>query len=420
VARIVLSTVGVRGDLNPFLALGCGLRSRGHDVVFAVEAAFRDAVRNEGFDAKPLAGDVLASLSPNIEAIVGGRTFVAAVRPIIRDWLTVEIPAKVADLESASASADLLVARAGLLAAPIAAERTGVPWVSIMMTAMTVPSDHAEPGLLPFSAGRMGRRAGWAAMELFARRLADGPVNDARRDLGLPPARNVMSGGGQSHLLTAIAVSPAVAPPRPDWPPHLRTTGYCFWDVPTGWQEPAELTSFLEGDGPVVAVSFGSVAPFVGQALDHLYRAAVAGVRARGARALVIGAVMPPSEGVFSIAYAPFSQVYPRCAAAIHHGGVYTVGEALRAGIPSLAVPWGIDQFFTAAELVRTGAGRTIHHRRFDWRRAQRDVGALLTDASLHSRARAMATRVGAENGVDSLCDELEHVLEMSNRVSAN
>ena len=410
-ARIVLTTLGIRGDLNPFLGLGRGLRSRGHDVAFAVEPTFRDAVRDEGFETRPLTGNVLAALSPHVEEIVGGRTPVAAARPIIRDWLAADIPSKVRDIEAACAGADLLVARAGHLAAPIAAELLRLPWVQVTMTALTVPSASADPGLLPARAPRL-RRAGWAAMELFARRLADRPVNRARHDLGLAPARNVMSRGGHSPFLTAIAVSPAVSKPQPDWPDYVRTTGYCFWDVPAGWREPGELTAFLALPGPVVAVSFGSMAPYVGDALDRLYAAAVAGISAAGARALVVGAAVPPAPGVLSIPYAPFSQVYPRCAAVIHHGGPYTVGEALRAGVPALAVPWGLDQFFTAGELERTGAGLVVHHRRFTARSAQRHVDALLADGSIRREAETMAGRLRREDGVGRLCAEVEQVLD--------
>jgi UDP:flavonoid glycosyltransferase YjiC (YdhE family) len=371
---------------------------------------FRDAVRLEGFEARPLAGNVGAALSPHIGSIVGGRTAMAASRPIIRDWLAIDILAKVKDLESACTGADLLVARAGHLAAPIVAERLGLPWVQVAMTAMTFPSAHADPALLPLPIPGL-RRAGWAAMELFARRLADPPVNEARRVLGLPAARDTMSRGGQSRELTAIAVSPAFSPPRPDWPVYVRTTGYLFWDVPAGWQEPPELTRFLDAAGPVVAISFGSMAPYVGDALAPLFAAAVAGVRAAGARALVIGAAVQPVDGVLALTYAPFSQVYPRCAAAIHHCGAYTTGEALRAGLPALAVPWGIDQFFTAAELMRTGAGRVAGRRRFTATLARREVEALLADTEVRGRARDMATRLAKEDGVGRLCAEVELVL---------
>jgi UDP:flavonoid glycosyltransferase YjiC (YdhE family) len=422
VARIVISTIGVRGDLNPFIAIGKGLQARGHDVAFALEPALQTAVADEGFPFEQLTGDVLHALSPHLSTIVGGLTPIGSVRTIARNWLTVELAAKVKDLEAACAGADLLIARAAHLAAPIAAERLGIPWVQVTMTALTIPSAHADPGLIPLRAGRAPRpanRAAWAAIEFVTRRLADGRVNDLRRELGLPPTRNAMGRGGHSRHLTAVAISPLVSRHQPDWPTYVTTTGYCFWDVPSAWHSPKQLTTFLAGPDPVVAVSFGSIAPFAGGVLSPLYETAVGAVLACGARALVVGAdretsTLASDGRVLGIPFAPFSQVYPRCAAAIHHGGPYTAGEALRAGIPSLAVPWGIDQFFTAAQLQRTGAGWARHHRRFSDVVARRDVEALFMDGRLRRCAKTMAARIAVEDGVGTLCDAVESVLQRS------
>jgi rhamnosyltransferase subunit B len=426
VARIIISTIGVRGDLNPFIAIGKGLQARGHDVAFALEPALQAGIAGEGLRFEHLTGDVLHALSPHLSSIVGGRTPIGSVRTIARNWLTLELAAKVKDLEAACAGADLLIARAAHLAAPMAAERLGIPWVQVTMTALTIPSAHADPGLIPLPARRAPRlanRAGWAAVEFVTRRLADGPVNDVRRDLGLPPTRNAMGRGGHSRHLTAVAISPLVSQHHADWPTYVTTTGYCFWDVPSRWRSPNQLTSFLARPDPVVAISFGSIAPFAGGVLSPLYETAVDAVLACGARALVVGADRETSSltsgsRVLAIPFAPFSQVYPHCAAVIHHGGPYTVGEALRAGIPSLAVPWGIDQFFTAAQLERTGAGRARHHRRFSAAAARRDVEALLMEGPLRRSAKTVAARIAAEDGVGTLCDAVESVLQRSGQPS--
>src|SRR3984893_16372621 len=91
VARIVISTIGVRGDLNPFIAIGKGLQARGHDLVFALEPALHAAVADEGFPFEQLTGDVLHALSPHLGTIVGGLTPIGSVRALARDWLTVEL-----------------------------------------------------------------------------------------------------------------------------------------------------------------------------------------------------------------------------------------------------------------------------------------------------------------------------------------
>src|SRR3984893_7082707 len=108
VARIFISTIGVRGDLNPFIAIGKGLQARGHDLAFALEPALQAAVADEGFPFEQLTGDLLHALSPHLGTIVGGLTPIGSVRAIARNWLTVELAGKVKDLEAAGARRHLL------------------------------------------------------------------------------------------------------------------------------------------------------------------------------------------------------------------------------------------------------------------------------------------------------------------------
>lgn len=139
-------------------------------------------------------------------------------------------------------------------------------------------------------------------------------------------------------------------------------------------------------------------------------------MRRIGCRALVVGAdssilSRPLPDGVLPVSFAPFSQVFPRCAAVIHHAGIGTVGQTLRAGLPALVAPWGVDQFFHADRLVRAGVGRWLSRRAYTVERVTRVLDELLTDRRYRDRARAMAAAIAAEDGVGALCDALETVL---------
>src|SRR6185437_13164467 len=86
-ARIVISTVGSAGDLNPFLALGLGLRERGHDVLFAVEERMSHAIRVAGFPVHPLAGDGQEIFEKYSPEFINKLTPIPSLRVVIERYL---------------------------------------------------------------------------------------------------------------------------------------------------------------------------------------------------------------------------------------------------------------------------------------------------------------------------------------------
>ena len=116
-------------------------------------------------------------------------------------------------------------------------------------------------------------------------------------------------------------------------------------------------------------------------------------------------------EDVLHIPFAPFSQVFPACAAVIHHGGIGTIAQCLRAGVPSLAVPGGMDQPFNAAQVVRRKAGLWIPRKRYTLKRAEQALKALLFTPTYQEQARKIQARIMQEDGVAALCDAVEQIL---------
>jgi UDP:flavonoid glycosyltransferase YjiC (YdhE family) len=422
-ARIVLTTLGSAGDLNPFLALGLGLRARGHAVAFAVEDAFRPALAAAGFPIHRLSGDSVAMLAPYAEAMFGGVTPVASLRILLDHYLIPTLPAKIAELRAACEGADLLVAAAAQLAAGTVADLTGIRWATVALTPVTLPSSRIEsqpaPVPLPAALQRASNRLSWTLGSLILRRMADAPVNRVRAGFGLLPRRDVFWLGNASPQLTCLACSPAFQPPEPDWPPFVRVTGFCFWDTPAEWAPAPELAAFLERPGPIVAVTAGSIAPSVAASFAPFYRASVAAIRRAGARALLVGAAPDEldtgaDDDALALPFAPYSHIFPRCAVVIHHGGIGTAAQCLRYGVPSLVVPWGVDQFYTGGRLTRLRAGLTLARRRYTPDRAADALARLIHDPAFARAARAIRQQIAREDGVHALCDALEGLLSAS------
>ena len=109
--------------------------------------------------------------------------------------------------------------------------------------------------------------------------------------------------------------------------------------------------------------------------------------------------------------FAPFSEVFPACAAVIHHGGIGTIAQCLRAGIPSLVVPGGLDQPFNAAQVVKLQAGLWIPRKRYTTKRSEQALNRLLSMSVYKERMREIRAQILQEDGVTTCCTAVEQVL---------
>lgn len=415
-ALFVLTTHGSSGDLNPFLALASGLQTRGHQVRFALSPPLARLARDAGFPVQHLAADAPFTAP---EAVYNGGSAVNSLKAAIQQGILPTLRQKVEDLRAACAGADALVAASLQLPASLVADLTGLPWASVAVAPLAIPSAAFPPSPLPWAPPPLRpvmNRIAWRIGAQLLDPIADPAVNALRDSYGLAPRRHLLLTGNLSSTLVAVAVSPAFLPQPADWPPHARTTGFCFDDGTVHWHEPPELTAFLATTEPVIAVSSGSQSADLGATFADFYRTSRAAIARIGARALILGASPgtlgdPPPPHAFVLPYAPFSRVYPRCAAVIHHGGIGTVAHALRAGVPMLVAPWGFDQFFNADRVVQLGAGRRLDRRAYDKERVTAELVALLGNASYRTTAQALAAQLAQEDGVGTLCDALEALL---------
>jgi rhamnosyltransferase subunit B len=419
-ARIVVTTFGSTGDLNPFIALGIALRSRGHDVIFAVEANFQKQLSLLGFPVRLLTGDQEKALAPFRHQIFNNEKPLTSLKLLMDHYILPTLPEKVVELREMCQQADLLISVAPQFAASIVAELLHIPLVSVILTPSTLPSARVAaqplPIPLPASLQRLSNRFSWFVGGLFLRQIVDKPINNVRRAFHVPSRSNLLWTGNLSQRLTALAVSSAFLPRPADWPEYIKMVGFCFWDQPVDWQVPEMLKTFFHGDKPVVAVTAGSVAPEERALFLSYYVTSIESVLACDARALVINApeniaFAEQRDEVLHLPFAPFSEVFPACVAVIHHGGIGTIAQCLRAGVPSLLVPGGVDQPFNAAQVVQRKAGRWIPRKHYTIRRAEHALKALLTTPDYGKRVREIQAQILQEDGVATLCSAVEQIL---------
>ena len=179
----------------------------------------------------------------------------------------------------------------------------------------------------------------------------------------------------------------------------------------------AQLRKFLTDGEPPVVFTLGSWASAAPQKFFAESLKAIAQLRCR---AVVIvgqygqtdlGKELPPN--VFAVPYAPYEQLFPHAAVNVHHGGIGTTAQALRAGRPMLVVPFAFDQPDNAARVKRLGVGRSLPIRQYQVARSVRELKALLQDNSYAANAAALGDRIRAEDGVREACNGIEKLLNV-------
>ncbi len=411
--------------MHPYIAVGIGLRERGHTVTIATSELYRAKVEGESLLFRPLRPDLpdLPNVTGDAEIwrrIMHPRTGPEFVfRKLIMPWIEQSFE----DTVEAARDADVLVGHVIAFATPTVAEHLKKPWMSIalqpsiFLSALDPPAIPGAPYLLPLAAlvpgfphlfFRIGKR--------IARSWGD-PVNDLRRRLGLRPFRNPVFDDMFSPWGTQAWFSRVLAQPQADWPAQTVVTGFPFYDrLEPGQGLSAELAEFLDAGPAPVVFTLGSTAVFDAGAF---YSESLAAARKIGCRAvLLIGrdARNRPSgsvpDNVLVAEYAPYSELLPRAAATVHQGGVGTTAQALRAGRPMIVVPYSHDQPDNGARVRRLGAGRVIPRRKYRAERVAKELEILLAAEGYAKAATQAAREIARENGVQTACDGLEALIE--------
>jgi rhamnosyltransferase subunit B len=418
--RIVLTVFGTLGDLHPFLAIALGLKTRGHQVIVASYGRYREQVESLGLGFHAVRPDLYsqAESDPALARQVMDQR--RGLETVIRR-LMAQLHDSFDDLSEAARGADLLVSHAMTFGTRLVAELQGIRWASMLMapcgflSAYDPPVIGEAPYLAPLrSLGPGFHRPLFWLMRRVIRSWGE-PWHRLRSELGLPPAGEPVLDGQHSPELVLAHFSPLLGAPQPDWPPQTRLTGFPFFERPGDSRLDPDLETFLN-DGPApIVFSLGSSA-----VLDPgpFYAESIAAAKSMGRRAvLLVGSDargLPTGslpEGVAAFAYAPFSELFPRSAAIVHQGGIGTVGQAMRAGLPMLIVPHAFDQPDNAARAARLGVARVIPRRRYTAPRAAAELLRLLEGHDYAVRADEVRRRVHNEDGVGSACDALEDLM---------
>jgi len=423
--RILITTWGSLGDLHPYVALALGLQSRGHEAILATGACYRRKIEALGIGFRAARPDCAWLSDPVIVRRLSHPRW-GMIRAVQVPLMSLRESYE--DTLAAAEGTDLLVSNMAAYATGIVAEKKGMPWVSAMHIPTGLFSAY-DPPLIPGFPGSSKRLRFlgpnfWGPFGRSVNRLMTGlarPWHLLRKEVGLPAVRgfNPLT-ESYSPVMHLALFSKWLADKQRDWPAQTIVTGFPWFDADGEPGLSEKLARFLDDGEPPLVFTLGTAV--VADAGPFYHKSAAAAKR-MGRRAVLLvknPRILLPElpEGVVAFDYAPFSLLFPRAAAIVHHGGIGTTGQAMRSGRPSLVMPCAWDQPDNAERATRLGIARTIARNRYEPRRVAAELRLLLEDPAYTQRAAEIATKVRQEDGVTAACDALESLFSTGKPMS--
>ena len=411
--HVLLPTIGSAGDVHPMIALGIALSRRGHRATVITNEVFADTVRSAGLEFIALGTAAEAQ-----EAVADPRLWhpVKGFQCIAERVLMPALP-RLYDIIAGHGGSNVVVAASGTcLGARVAQEKLGVRLATIHLQPAMIRSlvDSGRQGRMP-----MGPRVPhlvkkslfWLIDTFFLDRYLLPELNGFRARLGLRPVDKVFATYLHSPQLVIGLFPEWFAPPQPDWPLHTHLTGFVLHDGGGEGEAIATADRFLDAGPPPVVFTPGSAA--AGQ--ERFFRESVEACRIAGLRGMLVTnfpgqlpAELPPSVRGFS--YLPFSRILPRCAALVCFGGVGTLAQGIKAGIPQLVVPNAHDQPDNALRIERLGLGRGLYPERYKAATVARMLNGIVGSSQVHQRCRQYAKEIDTETTLRQTSELIEQL----------
>ncbi|MBN1285910.1 MAG: glycosyltransferase family 1 protein [Anaerolineae bacterium] len=418
--QVTILAVGTRGDVQPLVALAKGLHGAGHTVCVATTHEFETPVREQGLSFFALSGSPSRMMQDAglLAAMGGNRNPVTLVRGIL-DAMEPLFEQGVAEAWTACQGADaVIVSMLGFYAGCHVAEKLGIPCIEGCVLPARPTRAFSSPLLgVNLHLGGNANRLSHVILLQFAWLLLQPVTNRARRAvLGLHPLsfRALFREFEREQQPVLHGYSPLVLPKPSDWHAWHHVTGYWFLDHSPSWQPPGDLVDFLEAGPPPVCVGFGSM---TGRDPERVTEAVLAALKRTGQRGLLLtgwGGIDASglSGDVFKLDSAPHDWLFPHMAAVVHHGGSGTTAAGLRAGVPSILVPFGGDQFLWGQCVKTLGVGpEPIPRQQLTAEKLAYAIRVAVEHGPIRARASALGERIRAEDGVRNAVQIIERYL---------
>ena len=411
--NILIITLGSRGDVQPYVALGKGLKSAGHDVTICTCSSFESFITEHDLNYGYMNDDFIKLVDSEAgrKAMESGTNFFSLIKTMLT--LLKESKALITEMLKDSWNAaqttkpDIIIFHPKSMAGSHIAEKLGIPAILAVPVPLIVPT--AESVAIGFPNLKLGGSYNKLSYKLLHKgyHIHDDVINEFRQDvLGidkLPKSTTPIQMADGKPIPVLHCYSELISPRPKDWANTTHITGYWFLDPRDDWQPTVELIDFLEAGEEPVYVGFGSMAGRNPQrmaniVIDALQKAKVRGIIATGWGGLNVSNL---PETIFKIDKAPHAWLFPRVSAVVHHGGAGTTAAGLRAGKPTIVCPFLIDQPYWGERVHALGVGsKPIPQKKLTAEKLAKAILEVTTNQVIRQNAENLGQKLRQEDGI--------------------
>lgn len=425
--RIGIITIGSRGDVQPYIALGTAFKRAGYEVRVLTHGTFAEAVREEGLEFADLGVNPRTVMEQVMQdaglAQDARRIALFQQMAFMRQALRIAQPLLQEGVQRAwQATQDvdaLVLSVLGVFVGIPFAHKRRIPafaaYVQPLSPTRAFPSVLFPPA--PSWGASVASSYNRLSAELVERirwPMYRGSIGKAVHTFLGTPLRSPLAQMRREHTRIFYGFSRHVLPRPADWPDFCHVTGYWFLDTKAAFQPPADLEAFLQAGPPPVYIGFGSMRGADERGLtEEIIRA----LQLSGQRGILLtgwGAIKHVSlpETMLAVDAIPHDWLFPRVAAVVHHGGSGTTGAGLRAGLPSLIVPFIGDQSFWGRQVWERGLGpEPIAHTQVNAQRLAQAIATMMTDQAMRQQAATVGEHIRSEDGMGNVVRLFEQAL---------
>jgi sterol 3beta-glucosyltransferase len=408
--KVLIPTMGTRGDIQPYIALAKGLNNAGFNTTIATHPCWGALIRKYHIEFAAIGPDIDIEYEASVIRGSSKNWMLGAIRTMKFMFRIIENSSM--EIKELCKGVDLVVASHSQIGAA-EAEASGIPYISVTLQPDVIPK---KMGQLSLVKSLMNKTLGTIISPFMV-----GPYNKLRQKQGLKKVKTFDE--LLSPYLNVIPISPVVYPPSPFWEEKNKVVGYWLADEYENYEPENSLISFLQSGPPPIIIALGAMS-FESKEEKYKLDILVNAINNTGMRAIIQG-FNKTLEGyslpgnIISVGSVPHSWLFQQAYAVIHHGGFGTTASVIRAGVPSIVIPHVLDQYFWAQRVYDLRVGpKSISSKDLTVEKLTAVINELKENYKEYkSNVDVLSKNMKAENGITKIVELITEILEKEEKI---